>query len=158
MGIGLASHNSPRASMSPFPDSDQSVADVKRVFANFFSTTSNDLADAMDLVTDPQPTSPSKRDALLVLLPLLIVLSSLLFLLLLFLICVLFLRRRRGISLSDNDGPIDMSREELIDGEGGFESVEERWLESVGEETQRAYRRAKGEHDFNAACKFIYDI
>ena len=99
----------------------------------------------MDLVSNPTPSSPSRRDALLVLLPLLIVLSSLLFLLLLFLICVLFLRRRRGISLGDNDGPIDMSREELIDGEGGFEGVEERWLESVSEDTQRAYRRAKGE-------------
>ena len=84
------------------------------------------------------------HDALLVLLPLLIILSSLLFLLLLFLVCVLLLRRRRGISLGDNDGPIDMSREELIDGEGGFEGVEERWLETVDEETQRQYRRAKG--------------
>ena len=108
-----------------------------------FSFTGDNVK-AADLI-DPQPTGPSNnRDALLVLLPLLIVLSSLLFLLLLFLICVLFLRRRRGISLGDNDGPIDMSREELIDGEGGFEGVEERWLESVSEETQRAYQRAKG--------------
>ncbi|TDL28574.1 SPRY-domain-containing protein [Rickenella mellea] len=92
-----------------------------------------------------EPTEPNggSRDALYVLLPLLIVLSTLLFLLLLFLVCVLFLRRRRGIMLSDSDGPVDMSREELIDGEGGFEGVEERWLESVPEELQRAYRRAK---------------
>ena len=46
--------------------------------------------------------------------------------------------------LRDNDGPVDMSREELIDGEGGFEGIEERWLETVSEETRRSYRRAKG--------------
>ncbi|EJD04047.1 SPRY-domain-containing protein [Fomitiporia mediterranea MF3/22] len=99
--------------------------------------------DSRDIVDNPKPTAPVNRDALLVLLPLLIILSSLLFLLLLFLVCVIFLRRRRGISLGDNDGPIDMNREELIDGEGGFEGVEERWLETVDDETQRAYRRAK---------------
>ncbi|KAF8584981.1 SPRY-domain-containing protein [Ramaria rubella] len=89
------------------------------------------------------PPPQGNQDALLVLLPLLIVLSTFLFLLLLFLVCVLLLRRRRGILLRDSDGPIDMSREELIDGEGGFEGVESRWLESVDEETRRAYLRAK---------------
>ncbi|KAH8120228.1 SPRY-domain-containing protein [Phellopilus nigrolimitatus] len=104
---------------------------------------SKELVDPRDIIDSPQPTGPANRDALLVLLPLLIILSSLLFLLLLFLVCVLLLRRRRGIILRDNDGPIDMSREELIDGEGGFEGVEERWLESVSEETRRSYGRAK---------------
>lgn len=89
------------------------------------------------------PDSPS-QDALFVLLPLLIVLSTFLFLLLVFLICVLFIRRRRGIILRDNDGPVDMSREELIEGEGGFQSIEERWLDSADEATRRAYSRAKG--------------
>ncbi|XP_006454983.1 endosomal SPRY domain protein [Agaricus bisporus var. bisporus H97] len=88
------------------------------------------------------PDSPS-QDALFVLLPLLIVLSTFLFLLLVFLICVLFIRRRRGIILRDNDGPVDMSREELIEGEGGFQSIEERWLDSADEATRRAYSRAK---------------
>ncbi|KAF8525080.1 SPRY-domain-containing protein [Hysterangium stoloniferum] len=83
------------------------------------------------------------QDALLVLLPLLIVLSTFLFLLLIFLVCVLLLRRQRGILLRDSDGPIDMSQEELIDGEGGFEGVESRWLETVSEETRRSYLRAK---------------
>ena len=93
---------------------------------------------------DRLPPSQGNQDALLVLLPLLVFLSTFLFLLLLFLVCVLLLRRRRGILLRDNDGPVDMSREELIDGEGGFEGVESRWLESVDEETRRAYQRAKG--------------
>lgn len=92
----------------------------------------------------PPDPSPQQPDALLVLLPLLIVLSTFLFLLLIFLVCVLLIRRRRGIVLRDNDGPVDMSREELIEGEGGFEGVEERWLESVDESVRRAYNRAKG--------------
>ncbi|KAI0004318.1 concanavalin A-like lectin/glucanase domain-containing protein [Russula compacta] len=82
-------------------------------------------------------------DALLVLLPLLIVLSTFLFLLLLFLICILLLRRRRGIALHDSDGPIDMSRDDFVHGEGGFEGVESRWLESVNDSTRRMYLRAK---------------
>ncbi|KAL5534328.1 hypothetical protein ACEPAG_790 [Sanghuangporus baumii] len=124
------------------PDSRQPVGDARRVLLDMFDLP-NELMDSRDIVDNPQSSSPANRDALLVLLPLLIILSSLLFLLLLFLVCVLLLRRRRGISLGDNDGPIDMSREELIDGEGGFEGVEERWLETVDEETQRQYRRAK---------------
>ncbi|KAF9569627.1 SPRY-domain-containing protein [Agrocybe pediades] len=36
-----------------------------------------------------------------------------------------------------------MSREELIEGEGGFENIESRWLEGVDENQRRAYQRAK---------------
>ncbi|PFH54528.1 hypothetical protein AMATHDRAFT_113057, partial [Amanita thiersii Skay4041] len=82
-------------------------------------------------------------DALLVLLPLLIVLSTFLFLLLIFLVCVIIIRRRRGIILRDNDSPVDMSREELIESEGGFDAIEARWLESVSESVRRSYNRAK---------------
>lgn len=84
-------------------------------------------------------------EAWLVLLPLLIVLSTFLFLLLLFLVCVLLVRRRRGISLRDHDGPVDMSREELVEADGGFEGVESRWLESESEQVRRGYLRAKGQ-------------
>ena len=84
------------------------------------------------------------NDALLVLLPLLIVLSTFLFLLLLFLVCIILLRRRRGIALRDTDGPIDMSRDDLVQGEGGLDGVESRWLESVNDITRRLYLRAKG--------------
>ena len=117
------------------PDSGQTI-DAHNALFNMFSQAGK-LAGSRDIVDSPHGTIPTKRDALLVLLPLLIVLSSLLFLLLLFLVCILLLRRRRGISLRDTDGPIDMSREELIDGEGGFEAVEERWLENISEEAQR---------------------
>ena len=84
------------------------------------------------------------NDALLVLLPLLIVLSTFLFLLLLFLVCIILLRKRRGIALRDSDGPVDMSRDDLVQGEGGFEGVESRWLESISESARRLYLRAKG--------------
>lgn len=87
---------------------------------------------------------PNNRDALLFLLPLLIVLSTFLFLILLFLVFVILLRKRRGIHLRDGDGPIDLSREDLIEGEGGFDGVESRWLESVSENERRVYLRAKG--------------
>ena len=112
--------------------------------------TSQRLVVVGDLQSDHprMPPSQGNQDALLVLLPLLIVLSTFLFLLLLFLVCVLLLRKRRGILLRDSDGPVDMGRQELIDGEGGFEGVEARWLESVDEETRRAYLKAKGEFDF----------
>lgn len=91
------------------------------------------------------PASLSDPDSpLLVLLPLLIVLSTFLFLLLTFLICALIIRRRRGIILRDNDGPIDLSREDLIEGDGGFDSLESSWLDGVSENIRRAYLRAKG--------------
>lgn len=130
----------------PSSGSREPVSEVRAALLNMLTLSdSKELVDPRDIIDSPQPTGPANRDALLVLLPLLIILSSLLFLLLLFLVCVLLLRRRRGIILRDNDGPIDMSREELIDGEGGFEGVEERWLESVSEETRRSYGRAKGD-------------
>ena len=103
---------------------------------------------------EPRLREPT-NDALLVLLPLLIVLSTFLFLLLLFLICILLLRRRRGIALRDTDGPIDMSRDDLVLGDGGVDGVESRWLESVNDSTRRLYLRAKGSFTFFSALTFI---
>ncbi|KAI9460865.1 SPRY-domain-containing protein [Lactarius psammicola] len=105
-------------------------------------------ATVLSIIHYHQSTDESRRrepanDALLVLLPLLIVLSTFLFLLLLFLVCIILLRKRRGIALRDNDGPVDMSRDDLVQGEGGFEGVESRWLESVTESARRMYLRAK---------------
>lgn len=92
------------------------------------------------------PGQRPQHDALMVLLPMLVVLSTLLFLLLLFLLCVILVRRRRGIVLGDGDGPVDLSREELLEGAGGFAGVESRWLESVSEDERRSYHHAKGMH------------
>lgn len=129
-----------------FPELQSTFHEAKRTVQAALSRQTYHAA-SQELSVDPsQGNGSGNRDALLVLLPLLIVLSTLFFLLLLFLACILVLRRKRGIALSDNDGPIDMSREDLIEGEGGFEGVEERWLESVDEQQRLEYRRAKGVH------------
>lgn len=86
---------------------------------------------------------PSADDTLALLLPLLILLSTLLFLLLLFIILVIVVRRRARISLGDSDGPLDVGREEELEGIGGLDGIEQRWLETVEEPVQRGYRRAK---------------
>jgi hypothetical protein len=84
------------------------------------------------------------NEALLILLPLLVIISILLFVLLIFLVCVLLLRRRRGIALRDSGGPLDLSRDDFVEADGGLEGVENRWLENVSSEAQNAYQRAKG--------------
>ncbi|KAJ9475486.1 Protein EAR1 [Pseudozyma hubeiensis] len=86
---------------------------------------------------------PTADDTLALLLPLLILLSTLLFLLLLFIILVIVVRRRARISLGDSDGPLDVGREEELEGTGGLDGIEQRWLETVEEPVQRGYRRAK---------------
>ncbi|SPO30039.1 related to EAR1 - endosomal adaptor of Rsp5p [Ustilago trichophora] len=86
---------------------------------------------------------PTADDTLALLLPLLILLSTLLFLLLLFIILVIIVRRRARISLADSDGPLDVGREEQLEGTGGLDGIEQRWLETVEEPVQRGYRRAK---------------
>ena len=136
------------------PDVSHTVPDSQATFSytSFIPAAVSHIKDILHADHHPQPpdveipNSPSAppHDALLVLLPLLVVLSTFLFLLLLFLVCVLLIRKRRGIILRDNEGPVDMSREELIDGEGGFEGVEARWLDSVSDVVRRAYQRARG--------------
>ncbi|KAG8961201.1 Rsp5p-dependent ubiquitination, sorting of cargo proteins at the multivesicular body [Tulasnella sp. 419] len=95
------------------------------------------------VVVEDEMLQGGNDSQLVVLLPLLIVLSTLLFLLLIFVICVLILRRRRSIVLRESEGPVDLSREDFIDGDGGFEGVESRWLETVSEVERMTYRRAK---------------
>lgn len=129
------------ASLHPhLPDWDDLVA-RSRALKDAFVETNQIHAQNRE---DPQLPTRGSHDALYIILPLVIVLSTFLFLLLLFLLCVRLLRRRRGIALRDHDGPVDMSREDLIDGEGGLDGVESRWLESVSEPVRRTYLRAKG--------------
>lgn len=100
----------------------------------------NSHNDSMQALTMRDPS-------LALLLPLLILLSTLLFLLVFFLVFLIVLRRRRGrgIALQDYEGPLDLSREEEFEGEGGIAGVEERWLEQQDEAVQRGYERAKRE-------------
>ena len=90
----------------------------------------------------------SKRDMIGILLPILILLSTLLFLLVFFLVFIIILkaRKRRGIALQDTDGPIDLAREEQLEGEGGVAGIESRWLEQQDEAARAGYDRAKGQH------------
>lgn len=101
----------------------------------------------LDIISLPEEPiyqrPPTADDTLALLLPLLILLSTLLFLLLLFIILVILVRRRARISLGDSDGPLDVGREEELEGTGGLDGLEQRWLESVDDPTQRGYRRAK---------------
>ena len=113
-------------------------------FKQVWAAVQNESLNTLDSIDLPSGGNNPPHDALIVLLPLLIVLSTFLFMLLFFLVCVILIRRRRGIVLRDRDGPVDMSREELVDGEGGFEGVESRWIESVSEPERREYLRAKG--------------
>lgn len=83
-------------------------------------------------------------ETLALLLPLLILLSTLLFLLLLFLLFLILVRRQRGIALNEDEGPIDLSREEDREGEGGLVGVENRWLDTVEESVKTGYIRGKG--------------
>lgn len=92
----------------------------------------------------PRPGAPTQsNDALLILIPLLVLLSTLLLLLLLFLVMLIIVRRRARIALASGDGPLDVGREEELEGAGGLDGVEERWLEMQDEPTRRGYARAK---------------
>jgi hypothetical protein len=46
--------------------------------------------------------------------------------------------------LTEDGGPLDLSRGDGVIGEGGVDGVEARWLEGVEQDVKEAYRRAKG--------------
>ncbi|GAA6056506.1 hypothetical protein NBRC10513_007114 [Rhodotorula toruloides] len=88
------------------------------------------------------PTHHRSDPTLAILIPLLVVLTLLLFLI--FILTIVLLRRRRGIELTDDgSGPTNLQREDEVDGEGGLEGVEQRWLMGVDEPTRVGYMRAK---------------
>lgn len=53
-------------------------------------------------------------------------------------------RKKRGVILIEDEGPLDLAREEERDAEGGITGLEARWLESVDLATRAGYLRAKG--------------
>lgn len=92
------------------------------------------------------PTHSSSRGkTLYILLPVFVILATLLILLIVFLIGIIYNKRRRGIRLVEDGGPLDLSRNDGVIGEGGIEGVESRWLEEVSEDVRQGYARAKGE-------------
>ena len=48
-------------------------------------------------------------------------------------------------SLTEEGGPLDLSKGDGVIGEGGIEGVESRWLETVEPDVREGYKRAKGE-------------
>ncbi|BGP26363.1 endosomal SPRY domain protein [Rhodotorula toruloides] len=88
------------------------------------------------------PTQDRSDPTLAILIPLLVLLTLLLFLI--FILTIVLLRRRRGIELTDDgSGPTNLEREDDVDGEGGLDGVEQRWLMTVDEPTRAGYMRAK---------------
>ena len=115
------------------------------------------MAPAQDGQSPELHTSALSRDPVLtLLLPLLILLSTLLFLLIFFLVFIVVLKkkRRQGIALQDDNGPLDLAREEELEGEGGLVGVEQRWLEQQEDTTKAGYDRGQSERD----CWLISDL
>lgn len=90
----------------------------------------------------PAPARHTSNHTLAILIPLIVV-STVLLLLLFFVTALLLHRRRRGIELADEGGPTNLEREDRIDGEGGLDGVEARWLQTVEEPVRMGYVRAK---------------
>lgn len=80
---------------------------------------------------------------LLVFVPILVIVLTVLIGLICFLIAVLFMKKRKGVSLTEDGGPLDLSKGDGVIGEGGVEGVESRWLETVEPDIQEAYKKAK---------------
>lgn len=97
----------------------------------------------------PKPTQSDNDNGggvsalLLVFIPVLVVVLAVLVGMVVFLIAVLYMRRKRGIRLLEDGGPLDLSKGDGVIGEGGVEGVESRWLETVDSEVREAYNRAK---------------
>lgn len=91
---------------------------------------------------DPEPDGPST--VIIVFIPILVVILTVLLGVLIFLIALLCMRRQKGIRLTEDGGPLDLSRGDGVMGEGGVEGVESRWLETTDSDVRDAYKRAKG--------------
>lgn len=114
-------------------------------------------------MSEPAATSPSSSNrggnaALYVLLPILIVLSTLLFILLTFLVGLIILKRKSRVRLQDEGGPLDISRNDGVIGEGGIAGVESRWLEQVDGDVREGYRRGKDWQTHNAPASLDTEI
>lgn len=91
---------------------------------------------------EPEPDGPSA--IIIIFIPIMVVILTVLLGVLIFLIALLVMRRQRGIRLTEDGGPLDLSRGDGVIGEGGVEGVEARWLETADPDVREAYRRAKG--------------
>jgi hypothetical protein len=83
---------------------------------------------------------------LLIFIPIMVVVLTVLLGMVVFLVTVLYLRRKKGIKLTEDGGPLDLGKGngDGVIGEGGVEGVEQRWLDGVDPDVREAYRKAKG--------------
>ncbi|WFD31028.1 Protein ssh4 [Malassezia sp. CBS 17886] len=58
------------------------------------------------------------------------------------LVLFLVLRLRGGISIGEQDGPVDVAYDEQLDSAGGLQGVQQRWLEHADDATRRGFERA----------------
>ncbi|WWC86808.1 uncharacterized protein L201_001687 [Kwoniella dendrophila CBS 6074] len=111
----------------------------------------------------PQPT-PNPNDGhtgnndsgystiLLIFIPVMVVVLTVLLGLVVFLVAVLYMRRRKSIRLTEDGGPLDLSKSDGVIGEGGLEGVESRWMETLDPDVKEAYKRAKDwQHQYRPA-------
>ncbi|WVQ98170.1 hypothetical protein IAU59_005292 [Kwoniella sp. CBS 9459] len=96
----------------------------------------------------PQPHQPENGDTgystlLMIFIPVMVVVLTVLLGLVVFLVAVLYMRRRKGIRLMEDGGPLDLSKGDGVIGEGGVEGVETRWLETLDPDVKEAYKKAK---------------
>ncbi|WVQ83183.1 hypothetical protein IAT38_005322 [Cryptococcus sp. DSM 104549] len=144
---------SPRTSSSPASlevlSSQESPAST-RSHTRIMGDVKTDMQDPWgSLPQVPRPQNPDNNSeggystVLLVFIPVLIVILTVLVGLVVFLIAVLYMRRKRGIRLTEDGGPLDLSKGDGVIGEGGVEGVESRWLETVDPDVRSAYTRAK---------------
>ncbi|OCF33865.1 endosome protein [Kwoniella heveanensis BCC8398] len=96
----------------------------------------------------PQPHTPESGDTgystiLMIFIPVMVVVLTVLLGLVVFLVAVLYMRRRKGIRLTEDGGPLDLSKGDGVIGEGGVEGVEARWLETLDPDVKEAYKKAK---------------
>ncbi|WVF69681.1 hypothetical protein IAT40_004460 [Kwoniella sp. CBS 6097] len=96
----------------------------------------------------PQPHTPENGDTgystiLMIFIPVMVVVLTVLLGLVVFLVAVLYMRRRKGIRLMEDGGPLDLSKGDGVIGEGGVEGVEARWMETLDPDVKEAYKKAK---------------
>ncbi|WVR04734.1 hypothetical protein IAU60_001745 [Kwoniella sp. DSM 27419] len=100
--------------------------------------------------THQSPNNGSGHDSdggfstlLMIFIPVMVVVLTVLLGLVVFLVAVLYMRRKKGIRLTEDGGPLDLSKGDGVIGEGGVEGVEARWLETLDPDVRDAYKRAK---------------
>lgn len=99
-------------------------------------------AASMMVPTEPPSSSSELTPELLVLLlPLLLLAFAVLFVVVSMIFFVVVLRQGGAISLGQDSRPVDISHEEMLENNGAFDGVLQRWLDQADPETRAGYER-----------------